>query len=727
MSSSVSAADLAPPPVQAAAAAAAAAAGSAAPVSGRASEVTIDALLHPDLVLSDAASTSSVSSAASIDTNCTVPDSPVKFLSDQAMLDVESGSTPSSGDSTPTGTVSTSPTLPARLPFSAGPDVLYAANDDSVIRYEPSRHVDYLSHNWQESDISSSWRYIVLRRKDVANSARLENASWRTWTKAKYNLKTVSPESVNWLKDYDVTWLYGPLYTPSKTFLESPSVISPSPVDNSTALNAGVPSPPVRSSAVAKKPILKKRSVSEVMLARSISSSNLIKQAAASVNSQRHLRAPGTTPTTASYSSSEPPYPSLDASEQRDPRFPSALVARSFAASSANFSDRLTLSNGHTQKQASTKHIHFNDRVEQCIALEAKEDDYDALNSVAISGTSSATSTDDEDADEDEPGLFLMVRSASGSFQRPASLEPHTIAKLPATKLKYVHEPDNKSAQSSASRRHAASFSMGDDEGNGDGDLGHESDYDDDDVDYFARSHHYYRHQSPDTPHSRYEETTPTESSSYLPSEPVLRPSRSSTSNLASSSSSLPASKSSSSSYLASRSSNSNHAGSVSVSQPHITYLEDSSSAENRHPDLASSSDSDAMSDDEDIVDMDSSLIASLRRDSVVLTRGRVNDLLSDTTSLTDDAPSSEHADHVENLRDSQSTNLRAASGGSNESSSSLPMPPKVDSDDDDDYDGEMDDDIQDPEGFWGHINHAITATKDIATVFWNGGWRKST
>ncbi|KAK9433331.1 hypothetical protein V1505DRAFT_362373 [Lipomyces doorenjongii] len=721
MSSVLSAADPASPPVQAAAATAASAA------SAHASSFITDALHLPDLLLSDAASTSSASSAASVDTSFTVPDSPViKAPFDQTMVDVESGSTPSSGDSTPTGTVATTPTVPVTLSFSAAPDVLYAANDDSVIQYEPSRHVDYLSHNWQESDISSSWRYIVLRRKDVANSARLENASWRTWTKAKYNLKTVSPESVNWLKDYDVTWLYGPLYTPSKTFLESPSVISPSPTDNGATLHAGVPSPPVRSSVTAKKPILKKRSVSEVMLSRSVSSSNLLKQAAASVKAQRHLRAPGTTPTTASYSSPQPPYTSVVAPERRDPRFPSTLVARSFAASSANFSDRLTLGNGSTQKPATTKHIHFSDRVEQCIALEAKDDDDDNLNSVPMSGTSSATSTDDEDADEDEPGLFLMVRSGSGSFQRPASLEPHTIAKLPATKLKYVHEPDEKSEQQSSSRHPSAYFSMGDDEGVDDVDIGHEADYDDDEDDYFSRTHRYYRHHSTDTPHSRYEETTPTEPSNYLPSEPVLRPSRSSASNLASSSSSLLASKSSSS-YLATRSSNSNLAG--SISQPYTSYLEDSSSAENRHPDLASSSDSDTMSDDEDIVDMDSSLIASLRRDSVVLARGRINDILP-STSITDDAPSSEHADHVYNgvnLGDSQSTIQRSASVRSNESSSSLPMPPKVDSDDDDDFDGEMDDDIQNPEGFWGHINHALTATKDLATVFWNGGWRKST
>ena len=63
----------------------------------------------------------------------------------------------------------------------------------------PSRQVDYLSHDWQESDIWSSWQYI---RKEKAgypqNAARLENASWRTWTKSKYKLKTITPETLNW-------------------------------------------------------------------------------------------------------------------------------------------------------------------------------------------------------------------------------------------------------------------------------------------------------------------------------------------------------------------------------------------------------------------------------------------------------------------------------------------------------------------------------------------------
>lgn len=70
--------------------------------------------------------------------------------------------------------------------------------DDTSIEDEPSRHVDYLSHDWKEEDIWSSWRYVTSRRNDYSNGVRLENASWRTWVKAKHNLKTISPESLNW-------------------------------------------------------------------------------------------------------------------------------------------------------------------------------------------------------------------------------------------------------------------------------------------------------------------------------------------------------------------------------------------------------------------------------------------------------------------------------------------------------------------------------------------------
>ncbi|KAK5624665.1 hypothetical protein RRF57_000381 [Xylaria bambusicola] len=72
------------------------------------------------------------------------------------------------------------------------------AEDDTAVKHHPTQHVDYLSHDWKEEDIWSSWRYIISKRTEFANSARLENASWRTWMKAKYKLRTVSPETLNW-------------------------------------------------------------------------------------------------------------------------------------------------------------------------------------------------------------------------------------------------------------------------------------------------------------------------------------------------------------------------------------------------------------------------------------------------------------------------------------------------------------------------------------------------
>lgn len=79
------------------------------------------------------------------------------------------------------------------------PDVCFEhAEDDTAVRAQPSRHVDYLSHDWKEEDIWESWKFIISRRGEYTNSARLENASWRTWMKSKYKLQTVSPEKLNW-------------------------------------------------------------------------------------------------------------------------------------------------------------------------------------------------------------------------------------------------------------------------------------------------------------------------------------------------------------------------------------------------------------------------------------------------------------------------------------------------------------------------------------------------
>lgn len=103
---------------------------------------------------------------------------------------------PKTGDS-----YTVSPTEPEGSSAISGPDtpdVTEHAEDDTAVSSRPSRQVDYLSHDWKEEDIWSSWRYIISKRGEFANSARLENASWRTWMKARNNLKTISPEELNW-------------------------------------------------------------------------------------------------------------------------------------------------------------------------------------------------------------------------------------------------------------------------------------------------------------------------------------------------------------------------------------------------------------------------------------------------------------------------------------------------------------------------------------------------
>lgn len=84
------------------------------------------------------------------------------------------------------------------------PDILqHHAEDDTAVRAQPTRHVDYLSHSWSEEEIWLSWRYITSRRDEYANGIRLENAAWRTWLKKKNNLKTITPETLNW---YVTSW-----------------------------------------------------------------------------------------------------------------------------------------------------------------------------------------------------------------------------------------------------------------------------------------------------------------------------------------------------------------------------------------------------------------------------------------------------------------------------------------------------------------------------------------
>jgi hypothetical protein len=89
------------------------------------------------------------------------------------------------------------PANTSRLEKLELPALLKHAKDDSAIKAGPWRHVDYLSHDWKEEDIWSSWKYLTTRHKEYPDSSRLENASWRIWMKCKYKLKTVSPDALN--------------------------------------------------------------------------------------------------------------------------------------------------------------------------------------------------------------------------------------------------------------------------------------------------------------------------------------------------------------------------------------------------------------------------------------------------------------------------------------------------------------------------------------------------
>ncbi|KAL3421212.1 hex2 protein [Phlyctema vagabunda] len=325
--------------------------------------------------------------------------------------DLEPPASPRTGDSYTVSTTSNSTSTNVSRPGS--PDFAEHAEDDTAIRIQPSRHVDYLSHNWKEEDIWSSWKHIVSKRKAYNNSARLENASWRTWIKAKNNLKTVSPETLNWLKDCDVTWLYGPLQCGTDRSLRVPGTSS----GNSSRISKS-------NSFLNKKPILKKRSMSEIMLQRSLSASSLLKQAAAAVQAQQNAGEGDFARPSISRATSD--YVTFPFSSRRLSRENTSTL------SSINSSGLVTPGTGEK------KHIHFNEQVEQCIALEMKGDDED-VDAYAVQ--------DYDDSDSDDGGIMMKRTTSKHKLPPIASKKPankatsnvdsKTIAMLPSTTLKY--------------------------------------------------------------------------------------------------------------------------------------------------------------------------------------------------------------------------------------------------------------------------------------------------
>lgn len=200
-----------------------------------------------------------------------------------------------------------------------------------------------------------------------------------------------------------MTWLYGPLQTGADKSLRMPST---SPRGSSRISKTN--------SFLNKKPILKKRSMSEIMLQRSLSSSSLLKQAAAALQAQqsdgydRGLERAGFAP--------------IDFASRRMSDHPSLL-------SSIN-------SSGLQSPGTERKHIHFNEQVEQCIAVEVKGAEDEPEPSIMDY---------DDDSDSDDGGI-MMKRTGSGRklppLHRSSSYnnDSKTIAMLPSTVLKDMED-----------------------------------------------------------------------------------------------------------------------------------------------------------------------------------------------------------------------------------------------------------------------------------------------
>ncbi|OAG08756.1 uncharacterized protein CC84DRAFT_1162621 [Paraphaeosphaeria sporulosa] len=302
------------------------------------------------------------------------------------------------------------------------PDHVPVSEDDTNLRPEPSQHVDYLSYDWKEEDIWSSWRHIVEHRSVYGERSRLENASWRHWAKLQYRLRTVTPESLNWLKESDVTWLYGPLQPSENRHI---SQHASEPVSRLSKTNSFL---------AAKKPILKKRSMSEVMLQKSISTSSLVSQAAAAVEAQQntHVNFDGRR---------RRPFVGRATASDYTMLIPTRTISRDTTDYFSSQSTSGLLTPGDGEK----KHIRFDEKVEQCIAVECKgvDDDEDDENN-----HNPWAKYRDDDSSSDE-GVVMMRRSrrkrplSRTSSKTSISGENKTIAKLEPTTLKYrTDSPD---------------------------------------------------------------------------------------------------------------------------------------------------------------------------------------------------------------------------------------------------------------------------------------------
>ena len=206
----------------------------------------------------------------------------------------------------------------------------------------------------------------------------------------------------NRMKDYDVTWLYGPLQPAHAKHIDANSTPPTCQLSRTNSFTT-------------KKPCLKKRSVSELMLQRSLSSSTLVKRATDALRAQQPDSGIHERPLLGSRALSD---------------FGTVHGSGALAQPPTAFASTST-SGLHSPGER--RRIHFNDKVEQCIAINCG-DDHDHFSAIE----------DDDDSSSDD-GIIMMkpVQSSKARLSRQVtprnsfSSESKTIAMLPSTTLKY--------------------------------------------------------------------------------------------------------------------------------------------------------------------------------------------------------------------------------------------------------------------------------------------------
>ena len=226
------------------------------------------------------------------------------------------------------------------------------------------------------------------------------------------------------MKDHDVTWLYGPLQTGNvDAFNLNPSL----PASRLSRSN----------SFASKKPILKKRSLSEVMLQRSLSSSTLMKQATDALRAQQPHKRLHDRPTLRDSALS-------DFNTSFEPETP--LTRSTTNISSTEHS--ASMSTSGVQTPCTKRHIHFNNKVEQCIAINKEVDDRHEY--------CKAVHEDEDSSDDDmlvmkpvENASKVKIRSVPSTPRNSFSSDSKIIAMLPSTTLNYRGDTPDPAEQKS--------------------------------------------------------------------------------------------------------------------------------------------------------------------------------------------------------------------------------------------------------------------------------------